>query len=157
MHTSVAKLFQHFPQSPAVSLLCSVQNSKLIGQWKQKLWTNEILHSLSSIWVSDGLPILHSTQVCIQLMITMLIQHSPLIPLSVLPYITQEIDGLVQGCSNSTALAMKLLQSCTKPLRWPIAHSKCTDCVPICVCKTDLCANSIMAVQYAILCYFSPC
>ena len=25
------------------------------------------------------------------------------------------IDGLVQGCSNSSALAMELLQSCTKP------------------------------------------
>ena len=28
------------------------------------------------------------------------------------------IDGLVQGCSNSSALAMELLQSCTKPLVW---------------------------------------
>ena len=26
------------------------------------------------------------------------------------------IDGLVQDCSNSSALAMELLQSCTKPL-----------------------------------------
>ena len=26
-----------------------------------------------------------------------------------------DIDGLVQDCSNSSALAMKLLQSCTKP------------------------------------------
>ena len=25
-------------------------------------------------------------------------------------------DGLVQNCSNSRALAMELLQSCTKPL-----------------------------------------
>ena len=32
-----------------------------------------------------------------------------------------EIDGLVQDCSNSSALAMELLQSCTKPseLRYP--------------------------------------
>ena len=28
------------------------------------------------------------------------------------------IDGLVQDCSNSSALAMELLQSCTKPLIW---------------------------------------
>ena len=28
----------------------------------------------------------------------------------------QYIDGLVQDCSNSSALAMELLQSCTKPL-----------------------------------------
>ena len=25
------------------------------------------------------------------------------------------VDGLVQDCSNSSALAMELLQSCTKP------------------------------------------
>ena len=28
-------------------------------------------------------------------------------------------DGLVQDCSNSSALAMQLLQSCTKPSIWP--------------------------------------
>ena len=27
-------------------------------------------------------------------------------------------DGLVQDCSNSSALAMELLQACTKPLIW---------------------------------------
>ena len=31
------------------------------------------------------------------------------------------IDGLVQDCSNSNALAMKLLQSCTKPSIYNIA------------------------------------
>ena len=30
-------------------------------------------------------------------------------------YHTSHIDGLVQDCSNSSALAMELLQSCTKP------------------------------------------
>ena len=29
--------------------------------------------------------------------------------------IVDDIDGLVQDCSNSSALAMELLQSCTKP------------------------------------------
>ena len=29
-----------------------------------------------------------------------------------------QIDGLAQDCSNSSALAMELLQSCTKPLKW---------------------------------------
>ena len=29
------------------------------------------------------------------------------------------IDGLVQDCSNSNALALELLQSCTKPSIWP--------------------------------------
>ena len=28
------------------------------------------------------------------------------------------IDGLVQDCSNSIALAMELLQSCAKPFIW---------------------------------------
>ena len=31
------------------------------------------------------------------------------------PKSAQYIDGLVQDCSNSSALAMELLQSCTKP------------------------------------------
>ena len=29
-----------------------------------------------------------------------------------------DIDDLVQDCSNSSALAMELLQSCTKPSIW---------------------------------------
>ena len=29
-----------------------------------------------------------------------------------------EIDGLVQYCSNSSALAVTLLQSCTKPSKY---------------------------------------
>ena len=32
--------------------------------------------------------------------------------------IKAEIDGLMQDCSNSGTLAMELLQSCTKPLKW---------------------------------------
>ena len=31
---------------------------------------------------------------------------------------TGKIEGSVQDCSNSSASAMELLQSCTKPLRW---------------------------------------
>ena len=33
-------------------------------------------------------------------------------------------DGLVQDCSNSSALAMELLQSCTKPLIYPFIISR---------------------------------
>ena len=33
-------------------------------------------------------------------------------------YSIQYINGLVQDCSNSSALAMELLQSCTKPSIW---------------------------------------
>ena len=32
-------------------------------------------------------------------------------------------DGLVQDCSNSSALAMELLQSCTKPSKWQRINS----------------------------------
>ena len=38
------------------------------------------------------------------------------LPHSVLRNLNPYIDGLVQDCSNSSALAMELLQSCTKPL-----------------------------------------
>ena len=31
-------------------------------------------------------------------------------------FTSKYIDGLVQDCSNSSALAMELLQSCTEPL-----------------------------------------
>ena len=33
------------------------------------------------------------------------------------------IDALVQDCSNASALAMELLQSCTKPLIYQCYHS----------------------------------
>ena len=40
-------------------------------------------------------------------------------------FYSYHIDGLVQNCSNSSALAMELLQSCTKPSIIPLtwAHS----------------------------------
>ena len=44
------------------------------------------------------------------------------------------VDGLVQDCSNSSALAMELLQSCSKPSMWcvidltmPLLSIKCPD------------------------------
>ena len=30
-----------------------------------------------------------------------------------------QIDGLVQDCSNTIANALEFLQSCTKPSKWP--------------------------------------
>ena len=41
------------------------------------------------------------------------------------------IDGLVQDCNNSSALAMELLQSCTKPSisQWYITVGKTCDCL----------------------------
>ena len=43
--------------------------------------------------------------------------------------VNKQIDGLVQDCSNSNALAMELLQSCTKP-------SKCAVIV-LCIHSTN--------------------
>ena len=37
---------------------------------------------------------------------------------AVIAWSKYDIDGLEQDCSNSSALAMELLQSCTKPLIW---------------------------------------
>ena len=34
----------------------------------------------------------------------------------------EHINGLVQDCSISSALAMEILQSCTKPLAWSVDH-----------------------------------
>ena len=51
----------NFAQSTAVSLPCSVQNFKPIGQLKRVLWRNEISRDLSLRWVWDGYPILRST------------------------------------------------------------------------------------------------
>ena len=42
-----------------------------------------------------------------------------LCPMSLFQYKNQ-IDSLVQDCSNSSALAMELLQSCTKPSKYGI-------------------------------------
>ena len=35
-------------------------------------------------------------------------------------------DGLLQDCSNSSALAMELLQSCTKPSKRPMFYQEST-------------------------------
>ena len=54
--------------------------------------------------------------------------------IAVLPLISQpimfdtfmpSIDGLAQDCSNSGALAMELLESCTEPLIWVCIDGQC--------------------------------
>ena len=42
--------------------------------------------------------------------------------------ICYNIDGLVQDCSNSTANALELLQSCTKPSIYGLWNVFCTIC-----------------------------
>ena len=44
--------------------------------------------------------------------------NSSALAMELLQSCTKPIDGLVQDCSNSSALAMELLQSCTKPSEW---------------------------------------
>ena len=39
-------------------------------------------------------------------------------------YVYVYVDGLVQACSNSSAIAMELLQSCLKPLIWSIISNQ---------------------------------
>ena len=78
-HASVERSLWNFVQSTAVSLPCSEQNFKLIEQLKRMLWKNEILQDLSSRWLSDVYPILHSTPVFywefIFAMLTMFIRY----------------------------------------------------------------------------------
>ena len=57
---SILQSSWNFAQNTAVSLPCSVQNCKTIGQLRQMLWTNEISRDLSSRWVWDRYPILLS-------------------------------------------------------------------------------------------------
>ena len=53
------------------------------------------------------------------------------------------IDGLVQDCRNSSALAMELLQSCTKP-----SISYCVMTITVCIMRgrpsLSLCLNSAL-------------
>ena len=39
-----------------------------------------------------------------------------MVKLDKITFASDYIDGLVQDCNNSSALALELLQSCTKPL-----------------------------------------
>ena len=57
----IAQSFWCFAQGKAVVLPCSLQNCDRIEQLKGMLWTNDVSRDLSSTWVSDGYPILHST------------------------------------------------------------------------------------------------
>ena len=52
-----------------------------------------------------------------------------MIVMSVTPLIKlYPFDGLVQDCSNSSALAMEILQSCTKLSSWIMLTCVCCDC-----------------------------
>ena len=46
----------------ALSLSCSVQHFKTIGQIKRMFWANEVSWDLGLRWVSDGYLILHSLE-----------------------------------------------------------------------------------------------
>ena len=54
------------------------------------------------------------------------------------PIPINKIDGLVQDCSNSSALAMELLQSCTKPWKCAcnISRNQCDFHMPVLIWET---------------------
>ena len=66
-------------------------------------------------------------------------------------YCLQYINGLVQGCSNSSALALELLQSCTKPLicnQGTSAWWPCTVINPILLTYFSLVANWAQILEH---------
>ena len=110
-HLSVFQSFWNFAQSTAVSLLCSVQNFEMIVQLEQLLWTNEISRDWSSRWVLDRFPILLKAPDL----------HTDCALCSewenkMFSCMFNDIEGLAQDCSNSSVLAMELLQSCAEPM-----------------------------------------
>ena len=54
--------------------------------------------------------------ICASLALANMVLYFFCIPLFIDVCVWENIDGLVQECSNSSVLAMELLQSCTKPL-----------------------------------------
>ena len=64
---SIGHSFWKFAQSTAVSLPCSMQNFRTIGQPKNKLWANEISLYLSLRWISAGYHLLRQPQVFVAL------------------------------------------------------------------------------------------
>ena len=82
---------------PSVSILWSRTNIITVQSWRQLM---QILYC----WVQDGKAD------------SIISQQSFLIGMSQWFVYDYEIDGLVQDCSDSSALALELLQSCTKPL-----------------------------------------
>ena len=59
---------------------------------------------------------LYNCEVCVWKLVWALSVHISANYVKPYPY----FDGLAQDCSNSSALAMELLQSCTKPLNWQV-------------------------------------
>ena len=86
-------------------------NFEMIVQLEQLLWTNEISRDWISRWVLDRFPILHKAPDL----------HTDCALCSewenkMFSCMFNDIEGLTQDCSNSSALAMELLQSCAKPM-----------------------------------------
>ena len=67
------------------------------------------------------------------------------------------IDRLVQDCSNSIALAMELLQSCTKPST--LSNSLINDVYPATSARRHVLISPAYrnsAITYWVLCYWVP-
>ena len=74
-----------------------------------------------------------------------------LTPHFVCKVLRDQIDDLAQDCSNSSANALELLQSYTKPLRWYIA------CLWVrYVTLFEVCQKPVIVMLQAKLCFTSP-
>ena len=72
-----------------------------------------------------------------------------------------QVDGLVQDCSNSSALAMELLQSCTKPSKWLISiwwiDSASTMLYFIKISAEGISWRILPGLTYSVGCFFDQC
>ena len=57
-----------------------------------------------------------------------------------------QIDGFVQDCSISSALAVEILQSCTNPSKWSCSY-------PVCQSADTLSLRLVWAARFQILTY----
>ena len=74
------------------------------------------------------------------------------------PWVLEDIDGLAQDCSNSSALAVELLQSCTKPSISLLNVLAPSSTISLALVKTAVtpvrlqwcCCNFVLSYQYDI-------
>ena len=90
------------------------------GEWSRELYgyTEESCESSGLIWLHNTSVNSFDAEYCVD-------EFN-----AFLPFCQQDIDGLVQDCSNSIANALELLQSCTKPLIYTCNKHLCSISVP---------------------------
>ena len=71
-------------------------------------------------------------------------------------YLTKNIGGLVQDCSNSSALAMELLQSCTEPSTYRLGLVV-VGFLELFANGVCCCLNEFMIARFRLTCYCVQC